>query len=101
MTVVLVWEFDVEPGREAEFVRAYRPEGDWAVLFRQADGFRGTELLRDEKDPTRYVTIDRWESLAAWEDFRRRFKAEYEALDARCEALTSRESRIGTFEVAS
>jgi hypothetical protein len=46
------------------------------------------------------VTIDRWESAAAFEAFKTRFAAEYDAIDRSCESLTRRETLIGRFEVA-
>lgn len=95
---VLAWQFVVKPGAVEAFRAAYGPAGDWAALFGSAEGYHGTELLRDERDPTRFVTLDRWASRDAWKAFRRRFAAEYAALDARCDALTSSETPLGAFE---
>lgn len=94
---VLVWEFRPATGREAEFERAYGPDGDWAVLFQRHPGYLGTELLRGAGG--RYVTIDRWRTRAAFEDFKARHGADYAALDRKMEALTSHEASVGTFEV--
>lgn len=44
---VVVWEFRVRPGQEAEFEARYGPDGDWARLFRLGEGYGGTVLLRD------------------------------------------------------
>jgi hypothetical protein len=44
------------------------------------------------------LTIDRWASVAAFEDFKRLFAAEYQALDAQLEGLASTEVRVGAFE---
>jgi heme-degrading monooxygenase HmoA len=92
-----LWEFTVDAARQAEFEARYGPDGDWALLFRQAPGYRGTELLRDRSDARRYVTIDRWESLEAFQAFHARFGAEYARLDRECEGLTAREAKIGEF----
>ena len=67
-------------------------------LFRRASGYQRSVLYRDLLDPRRFVSVDYWESRAAWEEFRARFAAEFEALDARCEALTLRETELGRFE---
>ncbi len=96
-THVIVWEFRAQPGREDEFERVYGPEGDWANFFRRGEGYLGTELIRDVETPGRYVTIDRWASAAAYEDFRSRNSSEYEAIDRRCESLTEHEARLGSF----
>ena len=95
---VIVWEFFVKRDRLAEYERAYEPAGDWAQLFRRARGFVDTALLRDREDRTRFLTIDTWESRDAYDAFRASFDAEYLALDARTEAFTESERRIGVFE---
>ena len=97
---VILWEFEAEPHRQREFESAYGPGGSWARLFRKAEGFVATELLRDRETPGRYLTIDRWESQAAFEAFRQRFAAEYEEIDKACESLTRRETLIGRYEIA-
>jgi heme-degrading monooxygenase HmoA len=93
-----VWEFAVDAAQRAEFETRYGPDGAWARLFRRAAGYRGTELLRDRTNALRYVTIDRWESLEAFQAFHARYGAEYARLDRECESLTAREARIGEFE---
>jgi len=95
---LIVWEFRPRPGAEARFGRAYGPEGVWAKLFRQGEGFLGTELVRDERDQRRFLTMDGWESRQAYETFRAAHQSDYEALDAECEELTELEKEIGKFE---
>ncbi len=92
-----MWEFRVRPGRRDEFLRVYGPEGDWAGLFQRGEGYLRTELLQDLEDPDRFVTIDYWRSEESWSSFRARFTKEFETLDARCEAFTLEERRIGLF----
>lgn len=96
--LVHLWKYEVRPGAEAEFRRAYGPEGDWVRLFRRAPGHIETLLLHDAEATGRYVTVDRWESAAAYAAFRERFAAEYVTLDERCAALTTREASLGTFD---
>jgi len=95
-----LWEFTVAAARQAEFEAHYGPDGSWARLFRLADGYLGTELLRDRANSLRYLTIDRWESREAWLAFRRAHGAEYERLDLEFEGLTTREAPLGEFEPA-
>jgi heme-degrading monooxygenase HmoA len=91
---VAVWKFSVRPECESAFESAYRADGDWNRLFRQAPGYRSTELLRIPGEPRHYLTIDRWESERDWQDFRQRFAAEYQALDRRCEQWTDCEEPV-------
>ena len=95
--LVIVWEFRVRPERLADFLSAYAPGGDWDLLFRCGEGYLSTELLRDERDETRFLTIDRWDSREARDRFRLRFREEYDALDRRCEAVTLEETPVGDF----
>lgn len=98
MTVHFIWEFVARSGKSAEFERCYSPDGLWAQLFRRAPGYEGTSLLRDARHPLRYLTIDRWTTVAAQQGMRANFAAEYEALDTACGDLTESERAIGVFE---
>ena len=98
---VYVWEFLVDDSRRVEFEQRYGPRGSWAILFGRAPGYRGTELLRDETMPGRYLTLDRWSSAAAYRAFREQSAAEYAALDLECETLTRAEKALGSFTEVS
>jgi heme-degrading monooxygenase HmoA len=96
---VVVWQFEVAEEKIAGFEAAYGPEGEWARLFRISPSYLGTELLHDAYVPGAYLTIDRWASEADFRAFRKAHDAEYEVLDRLCDALTSRETRIGAYTV--
>ena len=94
----IVWEFRVRPGCEGQFEQVYGPEGDWARFFRQGRGYAATQLIRDESDPRRYLTIDFWRSRTDYEAFRQQHAEEYRLIDDKCETMTEREVSLGTFE---
>jgi heme-degrading monooxygenase HmoA len=96
---VVVWQFEIAEEKIADFEAAYGPEGAWAQLFRTSSEYRGTELLRDAFIPGSYLTIDRWASEDAFRAFRKEHDGDYETLDRSCDALTSRETRIGAYTV--
>jgi len=98
---IIIWEYHIEPESRAEFVKTYSPHGDWAELFKKGGGYAGTELLQDESNPQRYLTIDRWESMEEYETFLSQWEEEYKALDAQCEGLTESESLLGKWETFS
>lgn len=98
MTYVIVWEFEVRAEAEAEFERRYGLGGDWVALFRRESSYISTELLRDTAAPRRYLTIDRWESRAAYRAFRQARAEAYQHLDVCCEQLTTSERLIGAFD---
>ena len=94
----ILWQFDTTDDRASGFAEAYGPEGPWVAFFRKADGYRGTDLFRRTVAPPCFLTLDRWETRAAYESFRRERAAEYSALDAVCEGLTVRERFLAAWE---
>jgi quinol monooxygenase YgiN len=91
-----IWEFRVHPGHVIEYENHYGPDGTWARLFRRSASYLGTQLLRDQDDPLRYVTIDAWLDLGAYKVMK--CDPEYARLDKVCEKLTTEERLIGIFE---
>jgi heme-degrading monooxygenase HmoA len=94
----ILWQFDVPAERASAFTETYGPAGPWTGLFRQSDGFRGTELFRGTAGPPRFLTLDRWVTRDSYEAFRREHAAEYRALDAACEDLTTAEVFLSAWE---
>lgn len=96
--LVLVWEYMVRPDQLEEFESLYRPDGPWVELFRRGPGFISTTLMRDLRDPLRYMIADRWTSEQAYESFRREHAAEYDALSERGARLFRMEHPVGRFD---
>lgn len=94
---VVVWQFEIAEEKIIAFESAYGPEGSWAQLFHSSPSYLGTELLRDAYVPGSYMTIDRWKSEEDFRAFRKAHDKDYEVLDRSCDALTSRETRIGAY----
>lgn len=94
---VIAWQFDVLPEKAAEFEQQYGSQGIWRDLFARSQGYIGTRLLRDSARTQRYVTLDLWASEAAFREFQKRYRKEYEELDAELEKLTTAEVRLGDF----
>ncbi len=95
---VALWEYEVKPGGEERFEKAYGSGGDWVRLFRNDSDYRETRLLRDPFRPAIYLTLDFWNSRQAYEQFMAAHKNEYKALDVAGEELTSSERRLGWYE---
>jgi heme-degrading monooxygenase HmoA len=94
--IALVFRYEVrEP---EEFERAYGAEGEWAQFFRQGDGYIGTELLHDLDEPERYIVIDRWSSIEAYNDFVSEHQAEYLRRSDESRIYYAQELRFGAFE---
>ena len=105
---VIIWEFTVREEHIQEFIRAYNSNGDWAQLFKRADGYLGTELLRSSAEPNiflatdflHFLTIDRWESADCFDIFLKQFAAEYQTLDTKLEGYAQSEKKVGVFTAA-
>jgi heme-degrading monooxygenase HmoA len=92
--LVRVWEYEVVPGREAEFEQLYGSAGAWAQLFARSTGHVSTELYRGVDRPGRYVTVDRFSDTRSWRRFLTEHGDDYAELDARCAQLTSAQVEI-------
>lgn len=95
-----VWEYLVPERHREAFEAGYGPGGDWARLFRRDPAYVRTDFLRDREDSGRYLTIDHWTSREACMAFRERHRQEFDAIDARFDAITTRETFLGDFETA-
>ena len=94
--IALVFSYEV---RDADsFERAYGTGGEWEEFFRSAQGFIGTELLRDVEQPGRYLVIDRWESPEAYNTFANENREAYMRRVDDTRFYYDQELRFGTFE---
>jgi heme-degrading monooxygenase HmoA len=94
---VVLWEFRIQLKKRRGFERIYGPDGVWAKFFRNGDGYLGTELIRDAEQLDRYITLDYWQSRKHYQVFKKQNRKMYQAIDERCESLTTYESEIGQF----
>ena len=98
MTHVRIWKFSPREGREQEFAAAYGPDGAWSKLFSLAAGYCGTTLLGPAETGGSWLTVDRWKSLAHFEEFLRDFRELYFKMDAEFEGIAGDEEFVGAFE---
>ena len=94
--IALVFSYEVRDGTQFESV--YGPEGEWAAFFATAQGYIGTELLRDVEQPGRYLVVDRWESADAYNAFVAERRDEYMQRVDDTRFMYDQELRFGTFE---
>jgi hypothetical protein len=97
--IEIVREFIVNHGDGGNFELAYGPGGVWSEIFTRSPGFRGTTLLRDEKNPRRYLTIDLWDSEAHRSRWIAEHEAEYAVLEASFARWSESIDERGTFRV--
>lgn len=94
----IVWEFRVAPEKVPEFEQHYGPNGTWPQLFRRSPQYVGTLLLRDPEVTGRYLTVDCWNDVFAFDKFQAKYSEEYKEIDVQMEHLTLSERKIGVFE---
>ena len=96
---VYIWKYVVREGCELDFETLYGPDGGWAQLFRKGAQYLGTDLLRDRSKKRSYVTVDHWVSETSHREFVSEHGEEFAELDLKGERLTTKETRIGDFDV--
>jgi len=97
--IEIVCAFVVKEEARGQFELAYGPGGAWSGLFARSPGFRGTTLLRDTKNPRRYLAIDLWDTEALREQALAEREAEYSSLDAAFGDWTESRAEVGIFRV--
>ena len=97
--IEIVREFIVKEEARGQFELTYGPGGAWSKLFEGWPGFRGITVLRDLKNPRRYLTIDLWESDAQREQVLVERRAEHSVLEAALEEWTESMTEVGIFRV--
>jgi heme-degrading monooxygenase HmoA len=95
---VIVWEYAVKPDRIEDFESFYRPDGPWTTLFRKYPGFVSTTLMKDLRNPRRYVVADRWTSQTLYDEFKKAAMEPYDDLSVRGHRLIDKESELGRFD---
>jgi quinol monooxygenase YgiN len=92
-----IWEYIIDERKRGDFLHYYEPEGVWVNLFRKGEGYIRTELLEDQENPQRFLTIDYWKSKADIDAFLKKHTQEFERIDKMCESFTQSERFLGDF----
>lgn len=96
--VEVFWRYRVHPQQARAFEEAYGGAGSWARLFSQHPGFRRTRLFKHKTDPYVYLTVDVWDSKAAYDEFKRVFSEQYKRLDKQYAMLKLEEHLLGFYD---
>jgi len=97
--IEIVREYVVKDKVRGQFELAFGPGGAWSKLFAKSSGFRGTTLMRDTKDPRRYLTIELWNSEAEREQSMKEQNIEVSELENVFEEWTESKMEMGSFSV--
>jgi len=91
----IVWQYTVHPQHLHTFIEYYHAAGKWVEFFQPSPFYVGTDFLQLE-DLT-FITIDKWWSKEAYEQFLKEHQQAYASLDKLCEGFTTEEHLIGKF----
>ena len=97
--IEIVWEFTAQEGKAGQFELLFGPGGAWGRLFAQADGFRGTTLMRDTLNENRFLVIEVWDTQNLRDTAIEANPDAFTALQAQFKALSETQTELGTFEV--
>jgi heme-degrading monooxygenase HmoA len=96
--IEVFYRYRVHPSQARAFEHAYGPSGPWAQLFSKHPGYRRTRLFRHNAEANVYVTVDVWDSKAAYDEFRVQNSDEYNRLDVKLAMLKLEEHLLGYYE---
>ncbi|MFL6437102.1 MAG: hypothetical protein ACJ71Q_05945 [Terriglobales bacterium] len=98
---MVVREFWVREGREADFEGIFGPGGIWPDFLKRSRSYLGSQLWLESKTERRFQLRDFWQSHVGFEAFRAIHQLDchrLEQLIAR-EQLVAREEFVGAFYV--
>jgi heme-degrading monooxygenase HmoA len=96
--IEIIYRYHVHPSQARAFEHAYGPAGPWSRLFAAYPGFRRTRLFHHRARSEFYLTVDVWDSKAAYDAFRDHAASEYARLDRELRMLYVEELLLGYYE---
>lgn len=93
----IIWEYRVKPDHILVFEKLYSRQGKWVKLFSRSAHYHSTDLLKSSDNPSRYLTIDHWETEEHYKAFLQTEKKAYLEIDRLGGAITESETKIGDY----
>jgi hypothetical protein len=95
--LAIAWQFDVKPGREADFELFYGADGEWTALNRNSRSYLGSSFLRDQSLRSRYLVIEYWSEMLVYEQHKTHRKDEIARLNEHRSELLASVEPLGVF----
>jgi quinol monooxygenase YgiN len=95
--IAIMWQFEVKPGREAEFEQLYDVDGEWTATNRTVRSYLGSSFLRDQNRSSRYILIEYWSEMLVYEEHRVFRSDIVAALEERRQTLVDSVEPLGIF----
>jgi quinol monooxygenase YgiN len=96
--LAVVWQFEVQPGREDDFERLHGADGDWTSLSRRSRSFLGSSFLKELVNPRRYLLVEYWSEMFVYEKHLADFSADVEELRTRRADMVVETTTFGIFD---
>jgi heme-degrading monooxygenase HmoA len=95
--IALVWQIQVQSGREADFERFFGANGAWQGLSRRSRSFLGSSFLRDAVQPRRYIVVEYWSEMVVYEKHQADYSDEVRGLEQERNQLVDEMAALGIF----
>ena len=96
--LAVVWQFEVQPGREDDFERLHGADGDWTSLSRRSRSFLGSSFLKELANPRRYLLVEYWSEMFVYEKHLADFSDDVEELRTRRADMVAEIIPFGIFD---
>jgi hypothetical protein len=95
--IAIMWQFDVRPGRTADFERFYGADGDWTAMNRHSRSYLGSSFLRDQNLSSRYIVIEYWSEMLVYEEHKTFHTQQLDDLEVNRNELVAAAVPLGIF----
>jgi quinol monooxygenase YgiN len=95
--IAVVWQFEVQDGKQHEFEAFYGADGPWTAISRRSRSFLGSSFLKDLAQPSRYLVVEYWSEMLVYERHHADFEHEVSELERRRDALVKAMQPLGLF----
>lgn len=95
--IAVVWQFQVKPGKQADFERFYGADGEWSQLARRSRSFLGSSFLRDQASNTSYLLVEYWSEMVVYERHLKSFTTDIHHLEQSRDELCTGIVPLGVF----
>ncbi len=95
--IAIVWQFEIQPGRETEFEAFYGADGDWTAANRHSRSYLGSSFLRDQNRASRYLMIEYWSEMLVYEQHKAYRNDQMQQLLTRRNELVASVEPMGIF----
>ena len=97
--IALVWQFEIEPGKTAEFEKFFGAGGPWAEIARRDRAYLGASFIRNLGDPIQYMLTEYWSEIVVYQRHHHLFESDFVLLEEQRAALVKSVIPLGVFQV--